>query len=91
MVVQSNKHSEAVEERALQELEAAMQLQRAMNNVNRDPVLPKGEHSDFDLSWMKKPQFNRAKAQNPTGQKGRGRGRKTVKIPESNDGSETRS
>ena len=65
-----------------------MQLQRAMNNVNRDPVLPEGEHSDFDLSWMKKPQFNRAKARNPTG---RGRGRKTVKIPESNDGSETRS
>ena len=65
-----------------------MQLQRAMNSVKRDLVLPRGEHSEFDLSWMKSPHYNRAKIREQTSQRGqgrgRGRGRRRTRVPEVN-------
>ena len=66
-----------------------MQLQRAMNSVKRDLVLPRGEHSEFDLSWMKSPHYNRAKIRDQTSQRGRGRGRgrgqRRTRVPEVNN------
>ena len=55
-----------------QDKQSAEQLQKKMNEVVRDPVVSLEEHSDFDLSWKKRPLYNKAKAMEGGTVRGRG-------------------
>ena len=58
-----------------QEKQSAEVLQRKMNDAVKEPVTSLGEHSDFDLSWKKRPSYYKAKAAGKSTVGGRGRGR----------------